>query len=701
MISQKDLKILVLLLEAAEKEKRVSIEELAERLGLSVRTVRNNLERIDYYLKNNGFPILERDRKSGILLGIPREELEAAKKKLLQMNRETYVFSKEERILYLKMLLFEAEDYLTYDQLSETLFVSRKTVIDDVHQVKEDCEAWEIRVTGTKKGLKSLGTENARRSCLTDSLLGMFTPLELWEILRDIYPNKSSIIEKTWNEIAGSEHVVLCEKCLREAENEVKQTVTDAQYYMVIGLCAFVLSRRERGKEALPETACMEAPRYLKAYYEKLEEILPGFGPEEQVWILNELDRIFHLENLERSESLSMAMTEQLLLETSERLDKPYFGDEELRSSLQKHLISLIENSFMGCGMEQKGMEHIVRENRALYECILSCLEQYPEAEFYGNREEESALLMLHFLAADERRILKATTGYSTVIICNNGVGTAKIASARIKQYFPQIRIITTTATRNAAREIQEEQPDFLISTIPFQHPNIPVIHVNTLPTEDDLKKIRQFLTGNARQNKRVPVSDLYSRVMDVIRATCEVRDAETLERQLLRLFPQEERSPELLDMLTEEVIQTGVQASDWEEAIRKSAEPLVRQGSVEGGYVDSMVQTVKKMGPYIVITKGIALPHAPSTDGVNRSCISLATLKEPVSFGNKMNDPVKLMICIATVNKKEHMREMSRLIQFISNKKAVQEVLEAKNEKEILRIVHQIRLQETDRRKT
>ena len=43
----------------------------------------------------------------------------------------------------------------------------------------------------------------------------------------------------------------------------------------------------------------------------------------------------------------------------------------------------------------------------------------------------------------------------------------------------------------------------------------------------------------------------------------------------------------------------------------------------------------------------------------------------------------------------------MSRLIQFISNKKAVQEVLEAKNEKEILRIVHQIRLQETDRRKT
>ncbi len=143
MISQKDLKILVLLLEAAEKEKRVSIEELAERLGLSVRTVRNNLERIDDYLKNNGFPILERDRKSGILLGIPREELEAAKKKLLQMNRETYVFSKEERILYLKMLLFEAEDYLTYAQLSETLFVSRKTVIDDVHQVKEDCEAWE------------------------------------------------------------------------------------------------------------------------------------------------------------------------------------------------------------------------------------------------------------------------------------------------------------------------------------------------------------------------------------------------------------------------------------------------------------------------------------------------------------------------------------------------------------------------------
>ena len=66
MVSQKDLKILSCLFELADKQKSITIEELAERFEISSRTVRNNLDRIDYYLKSNGLHPLKRDRKSGI-----------------------------------------------------------------------------------------------------------------------------------------------------------------------------------------------------------------------------------------------------------------------------------------------------------------------------------------------------------------------------------------------------------------------------------------------------------------------------------------------------------------------------------------------------------------------------------------------------------------------------------------------------------
>ena len=86
MVSQKDLKILVFLFEKAQERKGTTIEELAKSFGISSRTVRNNLERIDYYLKINHLPPLKRERKNGMILDLEPEELESARKLLLEMN---------------------------------------------------------------------------------------------------------------------------------------------------------------------------------------------------------------------------------------------------------------------------------------------------------------------------------------------------------------------------------------------------------------------------------------------------------------------------------------------------------------------------------------------------------------------------------------------------------------------------------------
>lgn len=244
------------------------------------------------------------------------EELENARKLLLEMNTENYVFSKEERILYLKLLLFDAEGYLTYEQLSQALFVSRKTVIDDVHFVKEDCEDRGVKLIGTKHGLKYEGEELKLRRLLTDSLLEMFTPLELWEILRDIYPNKSIIIEKMWHKAAGGNGIGICEEKLRAAEQKGKASITDAQYYMIIILTVLAGKRRAKGKPAAPELKGCKPPWYLEEYFEEMgKEKALDFRKEDEDYLLAELHRIFNLESLEKSESLSLAITERILLE--------------------------------------------------------------------------------------------------------------------------------------------------------------------------------------------------------------------------------------------------------------------------------------------------------------------------------------------------------------------------------------------------
>ena len=82
--------------------------------------------------------------------------------------------------------------------------------------------------------------------------------------------------------------------------------------------------------------------------------------------------------------------------------------------------------------------------------------------------------------------------------------------------------------------------------------------------------------------------------------------------------------------------IKLKVPVRDWQDAVIKTGSILEQNGYVKHEYVDAMIQTVKTLGPYIVVAPGLAMPHAKSTNGVLKSGISIMTLANPVEFGNE-----------------------------------------------------------------
>ena len=82
-----------------------------------------------------------------------------------------------------------------------------------------------------------------------------------------------------------------------------------------------------------------------------------------------------------------------------------------------------------------------------------------------------------------------------------------------------------------------------------------------------------------------------------------------------------------LSDLLTEDLVQLNVVASNWEDAIRKSAQPLVDNKKVTEGYVDDIIKGVNELGPYIVITEHVALPHARPESGALESAVGITVL--------------------------------------------------------------------------
>ena len=52
-----------------------------------------------------------------------------------------------------------------------------------------------------------------------------------------------------------------------------------------------------------------------------------------------------------------------------------------------------------------------------------------------------------------------------------------------------------------------------------------------------------------------------------------------------------------LKDLTDEKLIRLNIEAADWEEAIRKSAQPLIDEHKVKSSYVDDMITGVKENG--------------------------------------------------------------------------------------------------------
>lgn len=138
------------------------------------------------------------------------------------------------------------------------------------------------------------------------------------------------------------------------------------------------------------------------------------------------------------------------------------------------------------------------------------------------------------------------------------------------------------------------------------------------------------------------------------------------------------------MEIIELENISTNVEARDWREAVTKTGELLLRQGSIERTYIDAMINKVEELGPYIVIAPHIAMPHARPEDGVNSTSIAIATLKEPLNFGHDKNDPVKLILALAAKDNEAHLETLANLMGIFGDEDKLWKIMNSQSPEEL-----------------
>ncbi|GKW47086.1 PTS sugar transporter subunit IIA [Planococcus sp. NCCP-2050] len=141
------------------------------------------------------------------------------------------------------------------------------------------------------------------------------------------------------------------------------------------------------------------------------------------------------------------------------------------------------------------------------------------------------------------------------------------------------------------------------------------------------------------------------------------------------------------MKFLEEKLVALDIPAETPEAAIKAAGDLLVAGNLVESGYVEAMVESYRKNGPYFVLAPQIALPHARPEDGVKEASVAFVRLKDPVVFGSAANDPVSLVFALGASTSDEHLLVMKELVMLLNNPEKV-ERLKNINSYEELKIV-------------
>ena len=692
-----------LLLNILLKTQRINMDQLVDDFNVSLRTIRNDLEDIQHHIEERvgGACKIEVKNKT-VFVYSPTPSVY---QRLLQEQDDYYLYklSTEERLALILIELISHAEYITIDYLCTKLSVSRGTINSDILQVKKWCEKHNVRLISTKgKGLTVCESEMRRRIMLLEIIREYSACVHERENNKDpLEPYKKLF-----------EHVNLEEikEMIITAEEQFQFTLSDVAFEGLLIHIALAVERNIKDKvvnidceieEISREKSEYQAAEYILATLQKKYNIIM---PKEEIYYI-----ALHICGKSNSGVVNtnkeciyiQLMTGHLIEKLSEIFAMDFKNDLRLYEDLYKHLARCIFRFHNNITLRNPLTESLIHEYQKIYQAVKQNsvkLEEYVKRKL---PDDEIAYIVLHFAAAIERNKLESKVRTpSVIIVCSTGAGTAKLVQSRLDKYFT-FHVRKVVAVHQLKKTLQEEQVDFIISTIPITE-EYPHVIVSPLLKSSDISIINAMLLKfgfsiNCFSEKKA-VNQLAQDVQLLLQQYDGVGDEARLKQELCKLLYktpiqaapnlEERRLLMLSDVLKEEYISLGDECCDWIGAIRAAGNILIKNQLIEAEYVDHAIQNVKESGPYIVLTKGVAIPHASNKYGVYKTAISLVRLKKAVEFYSTENDPVKYVFMLATLDSNSHLVALSDLVSLLGDKNFFQCIDQAKDALEIINYI-------------
>ena len=656
----------------------ITVKDISNLYNITERSIRYDIDDLNVFFqeKNNKDIIEINNNRLKILYS--ENEIEDI---VENIKEKEYFLSENERVNILSYEIFLSKNEFILQYFTEKYNLSKTTVRYSLKELNKIISEYGLVIDmNNNRGYKIIGSEINIRKYIINILREYIKNTKEKKIEYD--PLKK-IIQKFYKKSRIEESKNTINKIL----DYTGKTISD-EAFETLQLFLFISVIRNKNGHEIEEDVENEIFLSKTKEFSKIREIL------EKIENIKEKDIHYFVDfflgsysyNLEYSYFLNWILIESLidqfikLLSDSLRINLT--EDKILRKELLNHIkpaIYRMKNKFK---LTESILSEVKKQYMELFIKTKSSLKIISDFIDLSFDEDEAAFITVMIQRAIMRNnpstLLKKDP--NILIVCGLGYSSSRFLYENINNRF-QVNIIDIIPFNQLENYNYLKKADIIISTLDFKLDGMDVITVNAVMNEKDILKLKNY--GLPEKKSKIKLSELLS----IIR---KVSDETELKKQLMRNFGENiyddmgeksETGKSFVELLSEKSIKLNVAANNLDEVIEITGQTMIDSGLVKEEYTDELKNQIIQYGKYILVGDKTILPHGQLLKNVRETGFSLITLKKGIDF---FGSEIKIVICLASRNKDEHLRAILELNRYLKNPDFENELLNKENSEEL-----------------
>ena len=489
-----------------------SAAELAEKLGVSTKTVSRELPAVAEALKSYGLN-LNKKKGAGYKIDGGAEAQASLREFLGQVNDRT--FSPEERRSIIVSQLLPNQEPVKLFALASLLGVTDGTISNDLDKLEGWFKGHGLKLV-RKPGLGVYieGREQDIRQAIVTYIYENVGEAQLLQLVQANLTEDEQAADKASSyllELVDKEIIQRLERLIRQTEKGLPEKLSDQAFVGLLVHLALAVQRIRRhepinlAQEVLQE---LQQKREFALAKELGEQIAQEFAIEINMaetgyiamHILGARSR-YQPQGMPASlDNFHLVRMAKAIMGAAERLSgQKLYRNSALLTGLVNHLGPSISRLKMGMPIRNPLLGEMNQEYPELMQLAAGSVKEIEQELEVVFPEEEIAYIAMHLGAAlnDTQKLKKLER--RVIVACPTGMGTSRLLASRLRQMYDNLIVHDMVSTLQLTPEyFAAHEADFIIATVPIRHMPLPVVVVSALLSPEDQEKIDALLDNSA-----------------------------------------------------------------------------------------------------------------------------------------------------------------------------------------------------------